>query len=48
MRITVFHGTKKSFVQAVINSEDFPAFKKLGFVDSADKLKGAKNDNKKG
>lgn len=47
MRITVFHGTKQKPIQAVINDVDLDAFKKLGFVDSVDKLKAARNVNKK-
>lgn len=47
MRITVFHGTKQNPVQAVINGKDLPVFKKLGFVESVDKLKAARNVNKK-
>lgn len=47
MRITVFHGNKAKFVQAVINESDLPEFKKLGFVESVDKLKAARNANKK-
>lgn len=47
MRVTVFHGTKQSYVQAVINDADLDVFKKLGFVDSVDKLKAPRNANKK-
>lgn len=46
-RVTVFHGNKKAFVQAVIRSDDLEAFKKLGFVESVDQLKAARNVNKK-
>lgn len=38
MRVTVFHGTKEDFVQAVITSDKIEYFKELGFVSSADEL----------
>lgn len=46
-RITVFHGNKKEFKQAVITENALEYFKKLGFVESVDKLKAARNANKK-
>ncbi len=36
MRVTVFHGTKQSYVQAVINDADLDVFRLFGFVDSVD------------
>lgn len=35
------------YVQAVIVSDDFPIFKKMGFVDSADEVKKPKPPTKK-
>jgi hypothetical protein len=46
-RITVFHGNKKEFKQAVITKDSLEYFMKLGFVESVDKLKAARNANKK-
>ena len=53
MRITVFHGTKEKFVQAVICADKLEDFKSLGFVDNVSglkekaKSKGVKNGNSK-
>lgn len=45
-RMTVFHGDKTDFVQAVITSDVFGKFEALGFVDSVDKLKAKKTTRK--
>jgi hypothetical protein len=47
MRITVFHGNKQDFVQAVICSDKLDYFKELGFVDSHDKLPSVDGDVEK-
>lgn len=46
-RITVFHGNKTKFVQAVISDDQLEYFKKIGFVESVDKLKATRNGNNK-
>lgn len=45
-RLTVFHGTKANFVQAVITEDVLPQFKKLGFVCCVDDLKAARKTAK--
>lgn len=47
--LSVFRGKKDSFITGIIRGEDMPAFVKLGFVVTTDRLtKGAKNDNSEG
>ena len=47
--LSVFTGKKDKFITGIIRGEDVPAFVKLGFVVTTDRLKeGAKNDNSKG
>lgn len=46
-RLTVFFGNKSDWFQAVIQDKDLEAAKKAGAVESVDKLKAARNANKK-